>query len=80
MCEIIQSLYPTVDRLVSNRKKVLNPLQELIFSKTNILTFHYHQHPLSLPGRLGFLQCCIMQIFFVNVKSVVDELDKDDAS
>ena len=44
VCKPIGSLYSNVDRLVyqMERKCLINPLQELIFLKTKILTFQHH--------------------------------------
>ena len=79
VCETIRSLYSNVERLVSNGRKVLNLLGELIFLKTKILTFHLPPAPIVTRWRAWLSSVLYYANDFDSVKSVVDELDKDDA-
>lgn len=81
VCEQVRALYPEVDKLISNGKKVF------VKAPTRIDLFKAKNPDLALPPRPivtrwgTWLEAVVYYADnFENIKSVIDELNKDDAS
>ena len=73
----IRSLYPNMDKLLSNGKKVFlkSPTRSDLFKNKNPI-LHYDQHPLPLAGGLVFLQCYILPIILIVLNQLLTNLTK----